>query len=820
MREDEPVTGQQWPELLAEAWAALDADGPAGASVAGPAGRLPAGLEVLWVSGAPGLLPSRLPAEEVAIACTAAALLAAAALHAQRGGDGGSRGSMAARLDRAHVAAAFRSEAYLRVDGEKAAPGFAPLSRFWRTADGWVRTHGNYPWHRAALLRALGCAGDTDAVAAALAGLGAREAEDLVTGAGGVAAAVRAESAWRDEPPGRSVAATALVEPMSIGTAPPRWRAAGPLPASGVRVLDLTRVIAGPVATRYLAALGADVLRLDGPDRPELTLHAYDGLPGKRSALLDFGTAEGRARLHELLSAADVLVHGYRPHALERFGLGPQELAERHPGLVVVGLSAWGSRGPWGARRGFDSIVQAAAGIALAESPDGERPGALPCQLLDHGTGYLCAAAALRALARQSARGGTLFRELSLARTAHWLLGQPRMTQPGMTLPQEARPREARPGDGAAAPGSPDRAGQAEPAWLTTLASSAGPVTMVRPPGQLDGEPLTWREPLSRYGGDEAAWTLPGRDQGEVGLAEQAVVAAQPVRAVLVDSGPDLGGPGMIAVGREPLLLIALVTRLEVLPLLRRGGLDPGRAEARRDGQVDHSGQVTELPRGRAGPHAGQFGLGRRPVPEPFGEQHPATRIDQAPEFGQGGLAVRGRLDLGQRVAGADAQHQVGRAPGGPDGGLADERGPAAEPAGLGAGPAPGQVAFVGIQAEAGRRGHRREDAEHQLTPAAADVEHGPGLVRGEPGDDPGRPGLGQRAVEGEPGQARRESGVSRMRVSHIGRRLVPGWRSRLTNFRHGIPCGRYRRRSRRSRVAMSLTRGKRGWSGGPVTLR
>ena len=316
---------------------------------------------MLWVSGTPGHLPSRLPVEDVAIACTGAALLAAAALHAQRGGDCGSRGSPTARLDREHVAAAFRSEAYLRINGEQAGPGFAPLSRFWRAADGWVRTHGNYPWHRSALLRALGCSDDPEPVAAAIAALGAREAEDLVVGAGGVAAAVRGEDSWRAEPPGQAVAATRLVEGASIGGAPPRWRPAGALPASGIRVLDLTRVIAGPVATRYLGALGAEVLRLDAPDRPELTLHAYDGLPGKRSALLDFGTADGHARLHELLAGADVLVHGYRPHALDRFGLSPELLAERHPGLVVVSLSAWGSRGPWGDRRGFDSIVQAAS---------------------------------------------------------------------------------------------------------------------------------------------------------------------------------------------------------------------------------------------------------------------------------------------------------------------------------------------------------------------------------------------------------------------------------------------------------------------------
>ena len=496
---------QLWPGLLAEAWAALAAAPADGAAPDSPGGvlppavdtRLPAGLEMLWVSGAPGHLPSRLPVEDMAVACTGAALLAAAALHAQRGGDCGSRGSPTARLDLGHLAAAFRSEAYLRINGEQAGPGFAPLSRFWRAADGWVRTHGNYPWHREALLLALGCSDDRESVAAAIAALSARDVEDLVVGAGGVAAAVRGEDRWQAEPPGQAVAATRLVEGMPIAGAPPRWRPAGALPASGIRVLDLTRVIAGPVATRYLSALGADVLRLDAPDRPELAQHAYDGLPGKRSALLDFGTVDGNARLHDLLSGADVLVHGYRPHALERFGLSPELLAGRHPGLVVVSLSAWGSGGPWGERRGFDSIVQAASGIALAESADGERPGALPCQLLDHGTGYLCAAAALQALARQSVHGGTEFRELCLARTAHWLLGLPRDTPAGS--PSAA-------------------AGDSDPAWLTTLDSAEGPVTTVRPPGRLDDEALAWPRSLSRYGGDQPAWG-PDRFTGRAALA-------------------------------------------------------------------------------------------------------------------------------------------------------------------------------------------------------------------------------------------------------------------------------------------------------------
>ena len=213
---------------------------------------------------------------------------------------------------------------------------------------------------------------------------------------------------------------------------------------------------------------------------------AWGGVSGVQSMLpAVFTAARRRATGMDVRKVAAFVAWRLAAKPADRFGLGPQALAERHPGLVVVTLSAWGSRGPWGGRRGFDSIVQAASGIAMAESPDGERPGALPCQLLDHGTGYLCAAAALQALARQSARGGTQFRELSLARTAHWLLGQPR------EMAETPAP------------------GDDEQTWLTTLDSAAGPVTTVLPPGRLDDEPLTWPQPLNRYGADDAAWSRP-----------------------------------------------------------------------------------------------------------------------------------------------------------------------------------------------------------------------------------------------------------------------------------------------------------------------
>ena len=452
------------------------------------------------VTGGYGHLPSRLAVEDVAIACAGTALLAGAALHQQRGAP-----APTVSLDRAHVAAAVRSESYFRRNGRPAGASFAPLSRFWRTADGWVRTHANYPWHRAALLTALGfdvaarspgaARGDNvdpEAVAGAIATMSARDLEQRVFAAGGVAAAVRALDDWRAHPQGGAVSEEPLVGHQLLGAAAARRRVAGRLPADGIRVLDLTRVIAGPVCTRFLGALGAEILRIDPPGRPDMALGApADTLLGKRSAFLDLASDEGRAGLHGLLDQADVVVHGYRPGSLDRFGLGAGDLAARHPGLVVVHLDAWGHTGPWASRRGFDSIVQAACGIATTESRDGQGPGALPCQLLDHGTGYLAAAAALDGLRRQAAGGGTHLRTLSLARTAWWLIDSP---------VESAEP----PSSGADPP--------EHPPWLSTLAATGaagGPsetVTVVAPPGRLDGRPLAWPEVLSGYGASPPAW--------------------------------------------------------------------------------------------------------------------------------------------------------------------------------------------------------------------------------------------------------------------------------------------------------------------------
>ncbi|MFF8385226.1 CoA transferase [Streptomyces kanasensis] len=436
----------------------------------------------------PGLLPSRLPVAELARTTVAVCALAAAELAAARGGGAVPR----VAVDDAAVAAAFHSERHVALDG-RSGGGFAPLSRFWRTADGWVRTHANYPHHRDRLLTALGlpAGADGEAVADALAGRRAVEVEEAVYAAGGLAVAVRDADTWAAGQ-GAPLAGRPVLDLERTGDAP--GPAAGvpsagaDAPCAGIRVLDLTRVLAGPVATRTLSLLGADVLRVDAPELPESQEAHDDTGNGKRSALLDLRRAADRRTFEELLSTADVVVTGYRPGALDRFGLAPAALAERRPGLVVARLSAWGGSGPWGGRRGFDSLVQAATGIALTEG-GGTEPGVLPAQALDHGTGYLVAAAVLRALTERHRAGGTWRVEATLTRTAHLLTHGTDREDP--------------------APGaSPTAGGSAAPApGLLERDTPRGRLRYAPSPVSYEGGPRDWTRPPGRWGADAPRWT-------------------------------------------------------------------------------------------------------------------------------------------------------------------------------------------------------------------------------------------------------------------------------------------------------------------------
>lgn len=340
----------------------------------------------------------------------------------------------AGRPDPARVATAFASDRVFALDG-RPMEAFAQLSGFFRTSDGWVRTHANYPHHRSRLTALVGLPDDVGrpAFAERLAELAGQELEDRAAdpvtdpgqGGGAIVARVRTEQEWRASAPGRASSSGALVRTAQRAepTGARRRRVAQQVPLSdraplaGVRVLDLTRVVAGPVATRTLALLGADVLRVDPPAPAEIEWQHLDTGQGKRSTILDLRDGRDRRTAQELLDAADVLVTGYRPGAIEGLGL------EAPRGVVTGRISAWGDTGPWAGRRGFDSIVQAASGIALLEGRDGA-PGALPAQALDHASGYLLAAGIVDALTREDDGPGVDV-SVSLARTAAWLLDLP-----------------------------------------------------------------------------------------------------------------------------------------------------------------------------------------------------------------------------------------------------------------------------------------------------------------------------------------------------------------------------------------------------------
>jgi len=262
--------------------------------------------------------------------------------------------------------ASFWFGSSIRPIGWELPPLWDPLAGDYPTSDGWIRLHTNAPHHRIAAQHVLGPHADKAAMARAVARWRKRDLETAIVEAGGCAAEMRSAEQWADHPQGRAVASEPLAHILLRDRASFRsWSAPPARPLAGIRVLDLTRVLAGPVASRFLAGYGADVLRIDPPDWnepgvvPEVTL-------GKRCARLDLKTAAGRAGFEELLSTADIFLHGYRPGALDRLGYDRATRRKLAPGLIDVGLSAYGWSGPWNLRRGFDSLVQMSTGIAEA----------------------------------------------------------------------------------------------------------------------------------------------------------------------------------------------------------------------------------------------------------------------------------------------------------------------------------------------------------------------------------------------------------------------------------------------------------------------
>jgi crotonobetainyl-CoA:carnitine CoA-transferase CaiB-like acyl-CoA transferase len=381
----------------------------------------PAALERVTLTGADPVLPSSFHVGDFAQAAIAATGLAAAELWKLRTGR-----AQRVTVDARAAAIEFRSERYLRVTGMDPPPMWDPVAGVYQTGDGrTVRLHTNFPHHRRAVVTLLGASDSRESVQEKLRGWKGEDFETAANGAGAVVAMMRSPAEWSAHPQAQALARLPLFEIERIGDAPPRPLPPGERPLSGMRVADLTRVVAGPVCGRTLAAHGADVLRIASPSLPFFPWIVIDTGRGKRSAYADLETADGRESLARLLRGAEVFVQGYRPGALAARGFGPEDVARIRPGVVCVSLCAYSHVGPWAGRRGFDSLVQTATGFNHAEGAAAgvAGPKELPAQALDHGTGQLMAAAAMLARARQAREGGSWLVRISLAQTGRFLFG-------------------------------------------------------------------------------------------------------------------------------------------------------------------------------------------------------------------------------------------------------------------------------------------------------------------------------------------------------------------------------------------------------------
>jgi crotonobetainyl-CoA:carnitine CoA-transferase CaiB-like acyl-CoA transferase len=446
------------------------------------AGQPDAALDHVTLTGTEPVLPSSFAVGTAAQTTIAAATLAAAELWRLRTGN-----RQRVSVDMCDAAIEFRSEHYLCINGKPVADHRDKIAGLYRCGDGrWVRAHTNLPHHRAGLLKLLGCEHDRGAVQRAMKAWEAEKLETAAAEAGLVLTATRSFAEWDAHPQGRAVAGLPPFVIKRIGDAPVEPLPVGDRPLAGVKVLDLTRVIAGPVCGRTLAAHGADVLLVTAKHLPAMEPLVIDNGRGKLSASLDLREKSARETLAGLLKDADIFVQGYRPGAIAQYGFSPQEAERIRPGIICVSLCAYGHEGPWAGRRGFDSLVQNANGLnhAEAEAAGTEQPKPLPAQALDHGTGYLMAFAAMSALARRATHGGSWHARLSLAQTGHWFRQLGRIDGWSRAVPtfDEVRDR------------------------LEETDSGFGRLTAVRPAAVMSETPLRWARPSVPLGTHEPKW--------------------------------------------------------------------------------------------------------------------------------------------------------------------------------------------------------------------------------------------------------------------------------------------------------------------------
>jgi len=365
-------------------------------------------------------LATTMPIADMAAAVLSAVAHAAAEVHSHRTGV-----TQTAKIDRRAASIAMTAAEHLRVDGEIPST-WDPLTRYYRTRDEkWLYLHTAFAHLRDGALRLLNSAQDRQAVSLAISALHADTIEQAAIDNGLTIAKLRTREEWFEHAHAQLLNTQPLIrltrisdtKPIPLLNAPTSEQA--PQPLGGLRTLDLSRVIAGPIAGRTLAEHGATVMRVGSPKLPSIPGLVIDTGFGKLSCHLDLKSTAGLECLHRLGDDADIVLDGYRPGALAGLGLSPQALSTRRPGIIIASLSAFSNEGPWAGRRGFDTLVQATTGLATENGND--QPRRLPCQPLDYMTGYLTAFGIMIALLKRAQMGGSWHVETSLARTANWI---------------------------------------------------------------------------------------------------------------------------------------------------------------------------------------------------------------------------------------------------------------------------------------------------------------------------------------------------------------------------------------------------------------
>ena len=443
---------------------------------------------VEFTGGTDPLLPTPFRITETACATLAAVSLAVSDLWELRTGR---RQQIA--IDTRQATASLRSGSYLKIDGVRVPNGRNEVMGVYPAKHGrWSYLHCNFPNHRAAALKVLGVPEDRAAVTKAVAQWDALELEEAIIAAKGAGGMVRTMAEWAQHPQGIAVAALPLMEIIKIGDSPPEPLRKGDRPLSGIRVLDLTRVIAGPTCARTLAEHGADVLKITGAHLPSLGRQEFDTGHGKLSAHLDLREQKDVEILRGLAREVDVFSQGYRPGTIGSRGFSPEALAQLRPGIIAVSMCAFSHAGPWASRRGFDTVIQTVSGITHRQGElfPGAQPGPqfYPVSAIDFLTGYLMAFGALVALARRTREGGSWLVRISLAQVGRWLVERGQIPEADLKdVPKEFTPAELE-------------------RWSMTSDTPAGRLQHLAPVVRLSETPPRWARPTVPLGYHQPVW--------------------------------------------------------------------------------------------------------------------------------------------------------------------------------------------------------------------------------------------------------------------------------------------------------------------------